>query len=197
LLSNFIRNKQTFKDACIDGDFLLELKEEDMRDILGVEHKLHRRKILLAREKLKPLSAEEELNKEAKAEVQPTVEQRSKSKVPDIDTVFSQARHGRLRMLEQSLVDGFDINTVDDRGNSLLLVAVQNGHRKMIDFLIRRKCNVNHTNINGNSPLHFALAYDKTGQIAEFLIEKGADDTIENNHGLTCYDGLGSDEEEP
>lgn len=29
------------------------------------------------------------------------------------------------------------------------------------------------------------------GTLGEFLIENGADDTIENSFGLTAYDGLG------
>jgi hypothetical protein len=29
------------------------------------------------------------------------------------------------------------------------------------------------------------------GTLGEFLIENGADDTIENNEGMTPYDGLG------
>jgi Na+-transporting NADH:ubiquinone oxidoreductase subunit NqrF len=40
----------------VDGDFLKELRAEDLRDVLGVEHELHVRKILLSRDKLLPLS---------------------------------------------------------------------------------------------------------------------------------------------
>ena len=29
------------------------------------------------------------------------------------------------------------------------------------------------------------------GTLAEYLIQQGADDTIENNVGCTCYDGIG------
>ena len=187
---------QKFAEARVDGEFLLDLREEDLSEVLGIQHKLHRRKILLARDKIRPLSKDEErrikeIEKEEKAD-----DLRMQQKIPDLDTVFSQARHGRLKRLEQSLDEGFDVNTKDQRGNTLLIVAVQNGHRKMIDILIRRDANVNHTNLNGNSPLHFALAYDQTGQIAEYLIEKGSDDTIENGYGLTCYDGLGVNEEQ-
>jgi hypothetical protein len=64
----------------------------------------------------------------------------------------------------------------------------------LVDILLRRGARINEVNKNGNSALHFALAYDTTGQLAQFLIEHGADDTIENNLGLTPYDGLGEDE---
>lgn len=38
--------------------------------------------------------------------------------------------------------------------------------------------------------LHFALAFDKDGSLGEYLIEHGADDSIENVDGLTPYDGV-------
>ena len=44
---------------------------------------------------------------------------------------------------------------------------------------------------SGNTALHFAMAYDSEGTLAEYLIQQGADDTIENAVGCTCYDGLG------
>jgi ankyrin repeat protein len=49
---------------------------------------------------------------------------------------------------------------------------------------------VNHQNKQGNTALHFAFTYDPTGQLAEFLIEKGADDTLRNAAGATPYDGV-------
>ena len=35
------------------------------------------------------------------------------------------------------------------------------------------------------------MAYDTDGALAEYLIQHGADDTIENELGSTCYDGIG------
>ena len=58
---------EAFREATVDGPFLLELREEDLVQVLGVQHKLHVRKILLSREKLKPLSEQE---RAAKAEVE-------------------------------------------------------------------------------------------------------------------------------
>lgn len=83
--------KSAFKEASVDGEFLLELREEDMMQVrrhhsgtvwglegplvslswssvavaqvLGMEHKLHVRKVILARAKLLPLSEEERAKK--------------------------------------------------------------------------------------------------------------------------------------
>jgi hypothetical protein len=54
-----------FSEAAVDGPFLMELREEDLVQVLGIKHKLHVRKILLSREKLKPLSLQELKQKEA------------------------------------------------------------------------------------------------------------------------------------
>eukprot|EP00586_Coscinodiscus_wailesii_P006174 CAMPEP_0172479832 /NCGR_PEP_ID=MMETSP1066-20121228/4655_1 /TAXON_ID=671091 /ORGANISM="Coscinodiscus wailesii, Strain CCMP2513" /LENGTH=443 /DNA_ID=CAMNT_0013240635 /DNA_START=192 /DNA_END=1523 /DNA_ORIENTATION=+ len=185
-----------FRDACVDGDFLLELREEEMSSVLGIEHKLHRRKIVLGREKLRPLDETEVLKKNKVAEENDADAIRRKNGLPDPETVFSQARHGRLKRLQESLDDGFETDAEDEKGNTVLCVACQNSHFKMVDFLLRRGANVNHANANGNTPLHYALAYDGTGRLAEFLIERGADDNVENVFGLTCYDGLGDEEED-
>ncbi len=46
-------------------------------------------------------------------------------------------------------------------------------------------------NTHGNTPLHFALAGEGGGGfIAEYLIQKGADDSIRNLRGLTAYDRI-------
>ncbi len=44
--------KKAFEEAAVDGEFLMELRTEDLRDVLGVEHQLHVRKIILSRDKL-------------------------------------------------------------------------------------------------------------------------------------------------
>lgn len=148
---------------------------------------------MLSREKLRPLSQNEVLKRKTTLYEEEADKARKQSKIPTIDIVFSQARHGRLQRLQESIEEGFGIDTEDETGNTILMVAVQNNHRKMVEFLMRRGSSVNHTNVNGNSALHFALAYDRSGELAEFLIENGADDTIENMFGLTPYDGLGEE----
>merc|ERR1711871_737161 len=48
-----------WEEAAVDGEFLMELEPEDMRDVLGMVHELHVKKVVVARDKLKPLSAQE------------------------------------------------------------------------------------------------------------------------------------------
>jgi hypothetical protein len=45
--------EDSLRDGSVDGPFLFELTDEDLMNILGVEHKLHRKKILLAIDQLR------------------------------------------------------------------------------------------------------------------------------------------------
>lgn len=182
--------KQAFDEGAVDGEFLLELRPEDMSDVLGVTHKLHVRKIVVARNKLLPLTEQERSQLDAVHHEENSSNTRAQVGVPDLDTVFSQARNGRLKRLVESLDAGFAVDEEDDKGNTLLLIACQNVNVKMVELLVAKRANVNHKNAQGNTPLHFAMAYDADGALGEYLIARGADDTIENSFGLTPYDGL-------
>ena len=72
----------------------------------------------------------------------------------------------------------------------MLLVAAQNCNRRMAEMLCARGAAINHQNAQGNTALHFAMSFDTEGLLAEYLIQNGADDTIENIDGLTPYDGV-------
>lgn len=67
----------------------------------------------------------------------------------------------------------------------------QNCNTQLVEMLLRFGADVNHKNVSGNTPLHYAMAYDPQGALGEMLISRGADDTMANNEGLSCYDGLG------
>ncbi|EGZ28612.1 hypothetical protein PHYSODRAFT_472033 [Phytophthora sojae] len=170
--------KAAFREGAVDGEFLIELRAEDMAEVLGVSHKLHRAQL-------------DAVNHEANAARARGQEPAGGEEVSlEVDTVFSQARNGRMKRLVESLDAGFPIDSEDDKGNTLLLLACQNVNQRMVELLVTRRANVNHRNAQGNTPLHFAMAYDGEGVLGEYLIAHGADDTIENNSGLTPYDGL-------
>ncbi|CAM9834566.1 unnamed protein product, partial [Sphacelaria rigidula] len=99
-----------------------------------------------------------------------------------------QARHGKKKRLEESLNVGFDIESEDETGNTLLIIAVQQLQVRLIavvEFLLKRGANINHANAAGNTALHFAMSYDTSGKMGEFLINNGADDSLENKNGLS------------
>ena len=71
--------------------------------MLGIKHKLHVRKICLAREKLLPLTQQEMRMKTVVEGEEQADKMRSEIGVPSLDTVFSQARNGRVKRVEESL----------------------------------------------------------------------------------------------
>jgi len=181
-----------FEEASIDGPFLLEIREEDLVQVLNIKHKLHVRKILISRDKLRPLTLKEKKHKEIveREEAAEHLRNGIANGVPTLDTVFSQARNGRVKRVEDSLNLGFPIDAEDERGNTLLLIAAQNRNKRLVEMLLVRGANINHQNAKGNTALHFALAFDGEGVLGEYLIEHGANDAIENIDGRTPYDGV-------
>ena len=76
---------------------------------------------------------------------------------------------------------GFPIEAEDTKGNTLLLVAAQNTNRRLIELLVSRGANVNQQNAQGNTALHYAMAYDKTGQLGSSMSPKPC-----NKHAHQC-----------
>ncbi|CAM9834497.1 unnamed protein product, partial [Sphacelaria rigidula] len=72
----------------VDGTFLAELRESDLVDSIGMEHKLHLKKLILARQKLTPLSASEQSM--ASSVRREDAAKMLREDIPDIDTAFSQ-----------------------------------------------------------------------------------------------------------
>merc|ERR1711965_1100639 len=54
--------REAFIDAAVDGAFLYDLNDDDLKNTLGIEHRLHRKKILNMIARLK--AAEAERNKQ-------------------------------------------------------------------------------------------------------------------------------------
>ena len=85
-----------------------------------------------------------------------------------------------------------DILVSSFAGNTLLSVAAQNGNKSIIKALLRRGAGLNTQNHKGQTALHFCFTYGYT-DLGNYLISKGADDTIENLACLTCYEGLNAE----
>ncbi|EEY65349.1 uncharacterized protein PITG_17004 [Phytophthora infestans T30-4] len=103
------------------------------------------------------------------------------------------ARNNNLEGLELALDQGVDVNARDNHGNTLFILACQQGNKRLAKFLLRRRADMNLQNLNGNTALHYLYAYKHT-DLAEYLKAKGAKDTTQNAAGLTCYEGLSQDD---
>ncbi len=82
-----------------------------------------------------------------------------------------------------------DINTRDQHGNTLFILACQQGSKKLAKFLLRRGSDMNAQNHAGNTALHYLNEYNHTN-LAAWLVRKGADDKRKNLEGLTAYEGV-------
>ncbi len=102
---------------------------------------------------------------------------------------------GNMKSLGESLDEGnLSVETTDSQGNTLLLVATQQGNKRLIKMLLRRGAKINAQNGDGYSVLHFCFQHGRK-KLAEYLISKGADDTLTNSQGITYYEaGLTEDD---
>uniref|UniRef100_A0A7S1XLN4 Uncharacterized protein n=1 Tax=Phaeomonas parva TaxID=124430 RepID=A0A7S1XLN4_9STRA len=105
------------------------------------------------------------------------------------DMAILAARHSNIEKLEEALDNQISVDTTDEHGNTLLMIAGQQGDKRLIKFLLRRGADVHAQNLQGNSVLHYCYEYGHT-TLGEYLISKGADSTLLNAQGLTCFEGL-------
>jgi hypothetical protein len=106
------------------------------------------------------------------------------------DLLFSKVRNQRYEEVEDLLVSGkISPDVRDQYGNNILIVACQNGNKKMAKICLRFGANINAQNYKGNTALHYCFSYQYI-PLGEYLISKGARDTIVNAFGLTCYEGV-------
>ncbi|CAM9295450.1 unnamed protein product [Ectocarpus sp. 13 AM-2016] len=112
------------------------------------------------------------------------------------------AKTGNLSELEGLLYENVPPDTKDSNGNTLLLLAAQQGNKRIAKFLLRKGATMNLQNMDGNTVLHFCYSHGhqarKNGtaaaDLANYLKTKGADDSLLNSEGLTCYEGLQADQ---
>jgi ankyrin repeat protein len=108
----------------------------------------------------------------------------------DVEDIFSYARHERCGDIERLLDRGIPINVRDEYGNTLLTIACQNGSKRVAKIVLRRGADINARNYRGNTPLHYCYHYGYGDSLGQYLMSKGADASIRNNSGRSCFDGI-------
>ncbi|KAJ1480793.1 ankyrin repeat-containing domain protein, partial [Baffinella frigidus] len=92
---------------------------------------------------------------------------------------FSLVRHNKVTEVDGMLAGGFPIDKRDGFGNTCLMVAAQNGHKRIVKMALKYQADPNSTNHHGNTSLHFATSYGYSA-LSKYLIGHGADDTLMN-----------------
>ena len=91
-----------------------------------IRSQLHRKKLMFARDKLRPMSIQERMQRRDVENEQLAANIRNTEAAPnDVDAIFSYARNGRRTKLEDALARGFNIDAEDEFGNTLFIVAAQ------------------------------------------------------------------------
>jgi ankyrin repeat protein len=91
------------------------------------------------------------------------------------------ANEGRIDRVEQLLLQGADVNTIDDTDDTPLHCAARHGDSSLVDFLMLKGADVNARNARRRTPLHEAVGTD----ITQRLITAGADVHARDNCGRT------------
>lgn len=103
----------------------------------------------------------------------------------DLLILYDAVKDGRVDDAERLIELGADVDSIDERYGSLIMVASLNRDRRMVRMLISHGADVN----DNTSPAGTALIGSiMTGAIdmAQLLLEAGADPEIANEHGETA-----------
>ncbi|WP_158685529.1 ankyrin repeat domain-containing protein [Microbacterium halophytorum] len=87
--------------------------------------------------------------------------------------LYTFARTGD-RVLLQEIDDGYNVNSVNENGDSLLLLAAQGGHVELVRGLIARGADLAHRNHRGVTPV-IAAASRGHHDVVESLVHAGAE----------------------
>lgn len=86
---------------------------------------------------------------------------------------FSAVREGNIDVVNRYLIDGININVMDQYNNTALHIASRVGHNEIVQLLISRGAIVDAMNQYNHTALYVAAA-EGHKEIAQFLINRGA-----------------------
>jgi len=108
----------------------------------------------------------------------------------EVESIFSKGRNNRYEEVEEALTSGFSADARDRFGNTMLMIACQNGLKRIAKLVLRHGASMNTGNKRGQTALHYCFQYGYEA-LGEYLITKGADTSLCNEFGLSCRQGTG------
>ena len=99
----------------------------------------------------------------------------------DSTKIVQAVEKNNLKLVEQELQKGINVNTVGTKNRSLLLIATNNQNQEMAELLVKHGANVNQQADNLDSPFLYAGASGQT-QMVKLFIENGARFDIFNRY---------------
>lgn len=101
--------------------------------------------------------------------------------------IFDLARNGGAMLLAPLLEAGVPVNMSTSEGDTLLLLAAQNGHLETVRLLLSRGAEPDRQDAQQHTPLMLA-AIGNHSAVIDALLEVGADTRITNDEGKTAQD---------
>jgi len=115
---------------------------------------------------------------------------------PDVN-IFDAVLVGNLRVVEQHIAAGTDLNKKESfGGNTPLMLSAQFGKTEIAKVLIDAGCELDLRNKAKGTALHQACFFSRP-QIVEMLLSAGADTEVVNFTGLTPRELIDKEFDEP
>lgn len=97
-------------------------------------------------------------------------------------SLFNAVEENDLLTVKEFIINGIDINSIDNYGYSSLDIASFKGYHEIAIFLINSGININMQDKNGQTILHY-VALNNQLTLAKAALIKGAKLSIEDIHG--------------
>jgi hypothetical protein len=112
----------------------------------------------------------------------------------NFEKLFDAAKNGNndVFFAESIHLNKTNIDTLNDKSQTLLYCSSRNGHLSIVKWLIEHQASVNFMEY-GSSPLHAATWYNRPS-VVEVLLKAGARSDIKNKFGLTAVEEISSNE---
>ena len=108
----------------------------------------------------------------------------SQNNLNDVDSFREACRYGNNETVVSFLEDGLPINSKDEYGYTLLMIAVEEENKEICQFLLAKGADVNAKDNDGYTALMIAVK-EENKEICQLLMSKGADVNAKNNADYT------------
>ena len=105
------------------------------------------------------------------------------------DAVWASINKDGYNFLKSCVDHGIDLKHMNKGGQNPLMYAAAKGMKNAVKALASDPKLINSQDKNGSTPLMYAVSYAQNGDdIAEILLNSGADTSITNNYNKTVFD---------
>lgn len=159
-----IYEPESFQVA-VGGIFVQDARKDVERAIATLERNIKREEalskniptddLLLFGEVKGVTSLDEYIHNQYKQDQEQVVDPKTEA----IINAITAAKTSNIAEMEDALEENIPIDTADEHGNTLFILAAQQGAKRMCKLLLRRGAKINFQNHSGNTGLHYCFSY--------------------------------------